>query len=156
MQEQKKTITNARDAIRWPLAPPRPNQGVCPLAESPQLCVPALTTTYSDGVKSPVTWTRSCQPSLLTQQQQQYHDMPIEQVLWLLLSHATLCSFARHVRLTYLLLTGILQHGLQQHDLEGIVSAFSPIAVMGIRSLPDALHPGYRMELMTQLQVAGK
>jgi hypothetical protein len=126
-------------------------------AEKSQGCVPALTKTYKDGVKSLVICTRSCQSSLLTQQQQQqHHDMHIEQVLWLLLSHAILYSFTRHIRLITLSFTGILAQGLQQHDLEGIVSAFSPIAVMGIRSLPDALHPGYRMELMTQLQVAGK
>jgi hypothetical protein len=35
--------------------------------------------------------------------------------------------------------------------MEGIRGAFSPIAVLGIRSLPDALHPGYRMELLSQL-----
>lgn len=40
--------------------------------------------------------------------------------------------------------------------MEGIKGAFSPVAVLGIRSLPDALHPGYRMELLMQLQSAGE
>lgn len=40
--------------------------------------------------------------------------------------------------------------------MEGIRGAFSPIAVLGIRSLPDALHPGYRMELLSQLLATGE
>jgi len=40
--------------------------------------------------------------------------------------------------------------------MEGIRGAFSPVNVLGIRSLPDALHPGYRMELLMQLQATGK
>jgi hypothetical protein len=46
--------------------------------------------------------------------------------------------------------------GQQQQDMEGIRGAFSPIAVLGIRSLPDALHPGYRMELLSQLLATGE
>jgi hypothetical protein len=48
------------------------------------------------------------------------------------------------------------QLGHHQHDMEGIRGAFSPVAVFGIRSLPDALHPGYRQELLLQLQAAGE
>lgn len=40
--------------------------------------------------------------------------------------------------------------------MEGIRGAFSPVNVLGIRSLPDALHPGYRMELLMQLKATGK
>ena len=46
--------------------------------------------------------------------------------------------------------------GQQQQDMECIVSAFSPVAVVGIRSLPNAFHPGYRMELLQQMQAAGE
>lgn len=48
------------------------------------------------------------------------------------------------------------QQGHQQLDMEGIRGAFSPAAVIGTRSLPDALHPGYRQELLLQLQATGE
>lgn len=49
-----------------------------------------------------------------------------------------------------------VQQGHHQLDMEGIRGAFTPVAIFGIRSLPDALHPGYGQELLLQLQAAGE
>lgn len=49
----------------------------------------------------------------------------------------------------------VTQQGQQQQDMECIQGAFTPVGPLGIRSLPDALHPGYRLELQMQTQTAG-